>query len=352
MIKMFLFKLPELVAAFMSFVQVLADQVPELARIAMEMIWAFLKAIDERILDISAMGVSVINNFILGIASKMTEIIDTAFNLLISFINGFAEAIRKYRGKIYDAAKNLLDAITGGISTNLFRIVEPIVSFVYTFIDTFVKAVADTWDKILEIGSNFVNGLIEGIKNGGKALWKAAKDVVSGAVDAILDFLDMSSPSKLTEEIGKFFDEGLMKGIDKNGSLVSDSATGVGENAVSAMQKALLKVDDLVSSDMDLTPVITPVIDLTNVKEGIQSIDQNFGSKKTLVVDGNISAAGIVAGQIKGSSSQAVSDAQTSQNQNITFNQNNYSPKALSRVEIYRQTKNQITSLKGVIVSS
>ena len=31
------------------------------------------------------------------------------------------------------------------------------------------------------------------------------------------------------------------------------------------------------------------------------------------------------------------------------FTQNNYSPKALSRIEIYRQTKNQFSTLKGLV---
>ena len=34
---------------------------------------------------------------------------------------------------------------------------------------------------------------------------------------------------------------------------------------------------------------------------------------------------------------------------NYTFTQNNYSPKALSRIEIYRQTKNQFSALKGLV---
>jgi hypothetical protein len=31
------------------------------------------------------------------------------------------------------------------------------------------------------------------------------------------------------------------------------------------------------------------------------------------------------------------------------FTQNNYSPKALSRAEIYRQTKNQFAAMKGAL---
>ena len=33
----------------------------------------------------------------------------------------------------------------------------------------------------------------------------------------------------------------------------------------------------------------------------------------------------------------------------VTFNQYNYSPKALTRLEIYRQTKNQLSMMKGVV---
>ena len=36
---------------------------------------------------------------------------------------------------------------------------------------------------------------------------------------------------------------------------------------------------------------------------------------------------------------------------NIQFVQNNYSPKALSRFDIYRQTKNQLSMLKGLMTS-
>ena len=34
---------------------------------------------------------------------------------------------------------------------------------------------------------------------------------------------------------------------------------------------------------------------------------------------------------------------------NYNFTQNNYSPKALSRIDIYRQTKNQFSALKGLV---
>lgn len=352
MLKVFLVYLPELVDAFMSFVYLIGEKIPEFAAIGMQAIVAFLYSISSRMYEITMIAADIVLEFINGIADKMSDIVDSAFKLIISFVNGLADAIRKYRGQLYDAAKNILDALTGGITTNIFRIVEPIVSFIWEIVTTFVETIANIWDDIMDIGKNFIEGIIAGITGMGKALLKGAEEVVGNAVEGIKKFLGIKSPSTVGEEIGKFFDMGIAQGIVKFGEDVSTSAEDVGDNAVSAMQKALLKVDDLVSSDMDLTPVITPVIDLTNVKEGISSIDQHFGSKKTLNVDGNIAAAGVVASQIKGPPSKETLDSQAAQAPNITFNQNNYSPKALSRVEIYRQTKNQITSLKGAMTSS
>jgi uncharacterized protein YecE (DUF72 family) len=48
------------------------------------------------------------------------------------------------------------------------------------------------------------------------------------------------------------------------------------------------------------------------------------------------------------SSYKEYKDTPTSGN-NYNFTQNNYSPKALSRIDIYRQTKNQFSALKGLV---
>lgn len=42
-------------------------------------------------------------------------------------------------------------------------------------------------------------------------------------------------------------------------------------------------------------------------------------------------------------------DGTPSVGNSYSFVQNNYSPKALSRIDIYRQTKNQFSALKGLV---
>jgi hypothetical protein len=86
---------------------------------------------------------------------------------------------------------------------------------------------------------------------------------------------------------------------------------------------------------------------LSNVEAGSKKINELFTQRKGLNVSavnakipviGQTTPSETIAGQ-NGSNSQAA----------ISFTQNNYSPKALSRLDIYRQTKNQISVMKGLV---
>ena len=56
------------------------------------------------------------------------------------------------------------------------------------------------------------------------------------------------------------------------------------------------------------------------------------------------------AAKLAGDINSANADSATNQNgPSFSFTQNNYSPKALSQIDIYRQTKNQFSAMKGVL---
>jgi len=119
------------------------------------------------------------------------------------------------------------------------------------------------------------------------------------------------------------------------------------------MTSAISKVGDLLDTSGDFNPVITPVIDMTDVDAGLSSMDQRLGETRTLSlagVEANALGAASTINSASGSGSNDASQSGTNAAGNsYVFNQNNYSPKALSRLEIYRQTKNQFSSLKGLV---
>jgi len=330
----------------------LSKAVPKMVESGMALIVGILEGIGAHMYDLVVAGMEIISQFMLGIANKLPDIIDSAFKVIISFINGLAEAIRNNYEAIYDAVGNLISSIVEAIFGLLWKLIESGGDIISNIIDGAVDMISSLWNDMVEIGEDIINGIIEGVKNMGKALWKAAEDVVSGAVDGILDFFDMSSPSKLMMGIGENVDLGLIKGIDSMADDVATSGTSIGVAAVDSVRNAISKIGNVLSGSSDFDPVITPVIDMTNIDAGIKSMDEQFRQDRTISLAGAERRAISAVGSVQTETSTNGEATTSQQSVSYVFNQNNYSPKALTRLDIYRQTKNQFSAMKGVVVGT
>jgi hypothetical protein len=93
---------------------------------------------------------------------------------------------------------------------------------------------------------------------------------------------------------------------------------------------------------MDISPTITPVLDLSQTRSGLSQLSTLMSRDQALSAYSDISNA-------RDARIAAANQAQAvTVNNNYNMEQNNYSPKALSNIDIYRQTKNQMSALKGV----
>ena len=144
-------------------------------------------------------------------------------------------------------------------------------------------------------GENAVKGFMKAFK-GNKAVDKSLDDFCDDVVKKIKAKFKIHSPSKvMQEEVGKYLAQGIAQGISQNKESVSKA------------------FDDIKN---DLT----------------QPIDFNIGT-------GKANALSAPNGNAGGSSS-------VTNNTSYTYNQYNTSPKPLNRLEIYRQTKNQLSFRK------
>lgn len=89
-------------------------------------------------------------------------------------------------------------------------------------------------------------------------------------------------------KIGGYMGEGLVIGLDTYQSKVYDSGYAVGDKAAKGLNRAIDQVSKLSLDNMDLNPTITPVIDLTNVKNGVASIDNMLSKSTPMDVMANI----------------------------------------------------------------
>lgn len=333
----------------------LAWAVPQMVDSGMKIILGILKGIADNIADVVAAGIDVVLQFIAGVTSKLPEIIDTAFKLIISFINGLADAIRNNAKAIKDAVINLIDAVIGAIAEvlGLKGIYDKGKEMVQDFLDGTGKMLTELWDQGVKIGEEIINGITGGLSNMAKGLITKAKDVVGDAVDAVKNFLGIHSPSKVGTEIGEYFTLGMSNGIQSLASNVVKSSKSIGEAAVNSLSLSMAKLNDVVSGqDGDFNPTITPVIDMTNVDYSLNKMDKKFGEQKSINV-GSVKAKAIAVSNQMGTNDYGQgtisSDSDSVSGATYVFNQNNYSPKPLSRLEIYRQTRNQFSMLKGMV---
>jgi hypothetical protein len=150
-------------------------------------------------------------------------------------------------------------------------------------------------------------------------------------------------------KIGRFAMQGWAKGNVDNQHLVTDSVHKAGKAALETLTKTMSTVGSIIGDNIDLQPRITPVIDLTNAKVGFSQLAAL--SKKQLINAGvsSTSAASIsAANKVAAAQANLIKTQQT----NLTFNQTNNSPVALSTIDIYRRTKNQLSSVRGVLVGN
>jgi hypothetical protein len=154
--------------------------------------------------------------------------------------------------------------------------------------------------------------------------------------------LHIGSPSKVFYDIGVNIMQGLTNGITDN----SDDVTGAIDDMTVSMVKSMNQIPDQLAGMTDLNPVITPVMDLTQVETGAQQMNAMINTAPTVGAASYTQAATISSAQASGT---APGDTTGQPAATITYQQNNYSPESLSEIDIYRQTKNQLSQLKTAL---
>jgi tape measure domain-containing protein len=189
-------------------------------------------------------------------------------------------------------------------------------------------------------------GLVDGLKKQQAAIQAQMNTIAAGMVSAIKKALGIKSPSRVFREVGNYSGQGLAEGLANSMGTVNKSAEQVATSAVVTLQKSLSDVSKMTISELDLQPKITPVLDLSDIQKNSSKLDGML-SKATLSTVGAYSGAQSVSDSIQNTRD---SDSLGSDQPNsVIFTQNNYSPKAISAAETYRNTNNQISKAKKAL---
>ncbi len=132
---------------------------------------------------------------------------------------------------------------------------------------------AEAWN---EAGGQLVEGAAEGVTDNTEALTNATTDLGNAAIRAFKSSLLISSPSKKFIALSRFAVLGAAKGMLDNTYLVEDAAAEVGKAALNTAEDISFRLSNILASDDDFTPRITPVVDFDNIYAGAGTIRKAF----------------------------------------------------------------------------
>lgn len=244
--------------------------------------------------------------------------------------------------------KEKLNNLMSGAVTDVFSengsVFSSMSSGVGDFLSKTGTAISEGGQSIFDaakgIGTNICDGLVKGINDKIETVKNTAKAVGEAAVSACAQGAQVNSPSKATIETARYIIAGLVNTLRNESGEVYDESWNMGRKATQGLDDALSTVRNTIEGKVSDHPVIRPVLDLSDVQNGVTTLDSMFSRNRALAINA-IRTKKQIAVETENQ------NGSTKSGPSYNFVQNNYSPKALSRIEIYRQTKNQFSALKG-----
>ena len=294
-----------------------------------------ITAINNKQTQFNTAGANLMIKLIAGIKSKDYETRHAFVNILSScltaiankypeFQNAGMQCMIKFIAGIKEKAEEVKTAFTGNLNAS-------------------VTAIRDYHDQFKQAGAYLVEGFADGIsENTYRAEAKArARAMARAAAEAAEDELDEHSPSRVGYHIGDFFGLGFVNAIGTYAVKAYNASADMAKSAKTGLGNAIAKVKDMIDNGVDTQPMIRPILDLSDVEEKSHRLNTLFSRSQALTVSTGIAAA-------RGRNLQN-EDTNPNTGNSYNFTQNNYSPKALSRTEIYRQTKNQFSAMERMV---
>lgn len=129
----------------------------------------------------------------------------------------------------------------------------------------------DKNEDFYDLGQDAADGYARGIRSKAQDVADEAREMVSKAIKAAQNEQNSASPSKVFRGLGRDGGEGYALGFGDTVSMVVAAVSDTGHAGILAMQDTIGKIRDNIDTGMNFNPVITPVLDLSQMTSGVTS---------------------------------------------------------------------------------
>lgn len=229
-----------------------------------------------------------------GFKGNISESLNAAVNAMKTGLNNGVTAVQGYGPKFNSAGKDLGKQLTNGVKSGVGNVNGAFTSK----LDAAVKAARAYHNNFHDAGAYAAKGFAEGIRDNIGSAAKAAAQMAKAASDAAKKNLDIHSPSRVFRKIGDYVGRGFVLGLNQTEKRVGEAAASVGDSAISGFQTTLGDMKKVLSTDVNIEPSITPVVDMSGITRQSSNISSllnksNIGMAKT--VDGIASLGDVVS---------------------------------------------------------
>ncbi len=312
-----------------------------------------------------------------GFFKSVADFIKKVFEPVVNFYKSAFNIIKELATGCWNAIKKVWEIVSKWFDDN---VIKPVSAFFSGLWDGVKNAASTAWnavktvwavvsgwfkEKIISPISNFFSGMWDGLKNGAKAAWEGIKSVFGTIADWFKD--KFSKAWQAVKDVfstgGKVFDgikdgivsafktvvNAIIRGINKVIAIPFNAINGVLEKIQGVSIAGYKPFENLISR---LPVPEIPELERGGVlKRGQVGLLEGNGAEAVVPLENNAKWIRATANDLrKALVSEGIigsSGGSQSITNNYSFNQTNNSPKALSRLEIYRQTKN-LFAMQGV----
>ena len=262
-----------------------------------------------------------------GFSALNPEAIDTFKERIISVVQTIPEIVGAFVAMVPELVEKLFQALLAlidGLIKHVPELVEKTTEFLAKFVASLILAIPKfliTLGKELAKGfKQLANDLWEGFKLGIKEKAEKIKEDIKKPFEKVVGWVrgvfDSHSPSRIFKSIAGDVVDGFAIGLDDRSSRLYrvtastfSEVTDAAEDSIPGISNAISAVYSAIEGDVDSQPTIRPVMDLTEIQNGISSVNRMTKGGVNYAVSGTYQAAQQITGEtIASRNAQALAD--------------------------------------------
>ena len=249
-----------------EFVKNLSGSSEKMKSAGVNLIEALKKGIESKSKSISSTATSIANSMSKTFTSKSSSFSKAGSTAA----NGMLKALKSKKGDFKEVGGNFASQLSKGFKS------DKINSKCEKICKAAVKKLNEYKDDFYNAGKNLVLGFANGITDNTFMAEARAAAMAQASLAKAKKTLDEHSPSKEFYKIGKFAVLGFVNSFSDNMKLVNKSGSNLARQSMDGMGKAMNQIGDVITNGIDPNPTIRPVVDLSNIQNGVGAINGMF----------------------------------------------------------------------------